>query len=128
MLGRPVRIAIRGRVRAFSRALSSPSLVLHSSNEVDQASSITARRRGWASPDPGIRALVQLPGGDPGGQVDLRLIGEGLPGECRPPKGSPPGFLEIQPAGAFRDENRVHARVLSEPLPDRRALVAAEVV
>src|SRR5262249_26338257 len=98
------------------------------SNEVDQTSSILSRRRGWPSPDPGFRALVQLPGGDPRGQVDLRRIGEGLAGECRPAKRPPPGFLEIQPAGALPDEDRAHARVRRQPFPDRRALVAGEVV
>ena len=81
-----------------------------------------------AAPDPGLGAAVELRGRYGRGLVDRVVVGEGLPGEGGAAEEAPPGLLQVQPARGHRDEDLLHARVLREPVQDRRALVAGEVV
>src|SRR5215831_14949090 len=52
------------------------SLVLHSLNTITKEASATAWRLGRSSPDPGVRAAVELLGGDASCLINLRGIGK----------------------------------------------------
>src|SRR5690242_3305542 len=61
-------------------------------------------------------------------QIDLRGVGETLAGTGRRAEQPPPPFLEIQPARTRRNGHLGDAWMRRQPLPDRRAGVAGEIV
>ena len=85
-------------------------------------------RAGRAVPDPRLGALIELVCGEEGDLVDLVAIGKGLPGQGVPAEEAPPAFLEIEPARASRNEDVVNPGMGAQPLLNRRALVAGEIV
>ena len=72
--------------------------------------------------------MVELLGSYPRGQLDLLRIGEALPCQSLASKQPPPRFLEVEPARPHWNEDLLHSQMLLQPLPDRWALVAREVV
>jgi hypothetical protein len=55
-------------------------------------------------------------------------ISEGLAGERLATAEPPPAFLQMEPAGACRDGDRMDAWMLAQPLLERPTRVAGEVV
>src|SRR5262249_12983401 len=82
----------------------------------------------WASPDPGLGPGVEMLGRHARRQVDLLGIGEGLAGEGLPAEEAPPAFLQVEPTGPRGEGDGVDARMLPQPLLDRPAGMAGEVV
>ena len=72
--------------------------------------------------------LVELCGGDSGGVGDLAGVGEALSGQSLAAEHPPPRLVQVQPAGPFRDEHLLDARVFCQPCAGALAGVAAEVV
>ena len=72
--------------------------------------------------------MIELFGGYPRSHLDLLGVGEVLPGQSLPTEHPPPCLLQVQPGSAFRDEDLLYPRMAPQPLPDRWALVAGEVV
>lgn len=82
----------------------------------------------WTTPNPRFRPKVELFCGDPRSQLDLLGVGEALSGQGLASEQSPPRFLEVEPARPHWNEDLLHSQMLLQPLPDRWALVAREVV
>src|SRR5258708_23139464 len=78
------------------------------------------------SPDPGPGAGVELGGGHPGSVGDLAGVGECLSGQRLAPEDPPPAFLQVQPAGALRDEGMADAGMIFPPGTRALAVVAGE--
>src|SRR5215470_15727578 len=74
--------------------------MLRSLKGIYKASAVGAWFGLGPSPDPGPGAGVELGGRHPGGVGDLAGVGEGLPGQRLAAEDPPPGFLQVQPAGA----------------------------
>src|SRR5215208_3694723 len=72
--------------------------------------------------------MVELLGSYPCGQLDLLRIGEALPCQSLASKQPPPRFLEVEPARPYGYEELLHSRVVLQPLPDGRTLVARKIV
>ncbi len=81
-----------------------------------------------SSPDPGLGATIQLPGGQDRGSLDLRMVGEALPSESIPPEYPPPALNEIEPAGTFGGWFDVHPGMGGQPLLDGTTGMAGKVV
>jgi hypothetical protein len=79
-------------------------------------------------PNPRFGALIELLSSDLCGVADLAVIGKTLSCERLVAKQSPPAFLQIQPTGTDRNEDQMHSRMLTEPLPHRAAKMAGEVI
>lgn len=103
-------------------------LVLRSSKVVHETTSEATLGSRWTSPDPRSRSRVQVGGGNRSSLVELGRVDEALAGKRFLAEQPPPAFLEVQPAGANRDEHLLDAGMSGDPLLDRRALVAGEVV
>lgn len=83
----------------------------------------------WTTPNPRFRPVIELFGGYPPSQFDLLVIGEVLAGQSLTPEHPPPRLLQVEPGCSFRDEHYLlHPRMGGQPLPNRRTLVAGEVV
>lgn len=80
------------------------------------------------SPDPGFGSMVELDGGHLHGSLDLTGIGETLARQRIATEEAPPALLQIQPAGAFRDEDMLDARMIRKPGTSLPAVMAAQVV
>src|ERR1700758_1030195 len=102
--------------------------MLCSLKDVYKAAAIGAVLGLGPSPDPGPGAGVELSGGHPGGAGDLVGVGEVLPGQRLAPEDPPPGFLEVEPAGALGDEGVPDAGMVVQPGPGALAVVAGQVV
>jgi len=102
--------------------------VFRSVKRVDGATGAKSMGRRWWPPDPGLGAAGEPGGGNRSSLVDLLGVGERLPGERFAAEQPPPRFLEIEPRGSFGDVDGMHAGAGGEPLLDRRARVAGEVV
>ena len=85
-------------------------------------------RWGGAPPDPRLGPAVELAGGDLRGVIELRMIREALTSEGFPAEQAPPGFLEIEPRGAFGNEDLLHPWMDRQPFLDRRTLMARQAV
>src|SRR5215471_5587291 len=107
--------------------MTSGPIVLRSLKGVYKASAVGPWFGLGPSPDPGPGAGVELGGGHPGGAGDLVGVGEGLPGQRLAAEDPPPGFLQVQPAGARGDEGVADAGVACQPGPGVVAVVAGEV-
>lgn len=83
---------------------------------------------GRPSPHPGLRAVVELNRRDLHGLLDFSRIGETLTRQRIAAEQAPPAFLEIEPAGALRDEDVLEARMVREPGAGLQTIMAAQVV
>src|SRR5262249_20157731 len=91
----------------INHAKRNVALVLRSLKGVDEPAA-QASRRGWrSSPDPGLGLLVELGGGVAGDVGDVVGGCERDPGQGVAPEDPPPGFLQVEPAGADGDEGVV---------------------
>lgn len=72
--------------------------------------------------------MVQLLRCYPGRVRDLVSIGERLPDQCLASEQTPPRRLQVQPAGAFRDTDLMHARMRRQPFLYRLAGMARQIV
>ena len=109
-------------------AKSARPLLLHSSNTVYKGTPPIPARLLWTTPNPRFRPKVELFCGDPRSQLDLLRVGEALSGQGLASEQSPPRFLEVEPARPHWNEDLLHSQMLLQPLPDRWALMAGEVV
>ncbi len=66
---------------------------------------MTAWGRWRAVPYPGLGLAVELYGGHAGGVVDVVGAGEALAGDGVSAEYSPPALVQVEPAGADRDED-----------------------
>src|SRR5437764_15471491 len=82
-----------------SSEFNKPAVMLRSSKAVDEGAPKLSGGFGRPVPDPRRGPAVELCGGDCGGAVDLRSVGEGLPDQGLAAEQPPPGLLEVQPAG-----------------------------
>jgi len=82
---------------------------------------------GRPTPDPGLSPQVELPGGDAGGLLDLIGRGLALPSQRIAAAQAPPALLQVQPAGAFGNEDLLEPRMLGQPGAGLGTVVAGEV-
>ncbi len=94
-------------------------LVRRSSKAGHEPETELAVFRGWAAPDPGTGAGIELVCGETCGHGQVMVIGEVLAREGFAPKDPPPPFNQIEPGGAHRKGDWVHAWVRGEPVLDR---------
>ena len=83
---------------------------------------------GWASPDPGLGMTIEMVGGDLGDEGNVVIVSQRLPGEGFAAEESPPPLNEIQPGGSYRNEGVLDPGMQFQPVPDRTAGVAGQVV
>ncbi len=83
---------------------------------------------GRASPDPRIGSTIELRGGDASSLLNLSGVSKALSGERITAEKSPPAFLQIEPTRTGGQGNLLHPRVRGQPVADRSAGVAGEVV
>jgi hypothetical protein len=103
-------------------------LVLCSLNPVIKGPAPMAMGRRRSSPDPVLGASIELRGGHTPGQVNFTRVGKALTSEGIAAKEPPPALLQIQPAGAFRDEHMVQTRVVCHPGTCLQAVMTTEVI
>jgi hypothetical protein len=103
-------------------------LVRRSSKAIDKAAPPLAVLRGRTAPNPGLGMAIELGGSDAGGVGDVVMVSQGLTGKCLAAEDAPPAFNEIEPGGSNRNEGVLDARMSFEPLPDRAAAVAGEII
>lgn len=72
--------------------------------------------------------MVELHRGDLHRAFNLIGIGKALASEGIAAEQPPPALLQIQPAGAFRDEDMLDARMVCEPGARFQAVMTAEIV
>ncbi len=72
--------------------------------------------------------MIELSRGNAGGLFDLSGSGKTLSSQGIPTEETPPAFLEVEPAGPFRNEDVMEARMLSHPGPRLSTVVAGEIV
>jgi hypothetical protein len=85
-------------LQLFSSSFWHPAVVLRSLNAITQESAVVAVILGRPTPDPGFGAPVELFGGNAGGLLDLRGVGEALSSQGITPEEAPPAFLEVEPS------------------------------
>lgn len=83
---------------------------------------------GRPTPDPRIGAPIELSGGDTGGLFNLIIVGKTLSCQGITSEEAPPTFLQVQPAGSFRNEDVVETWMLSHPGARLGTAMAGEVV
>jgi hypothetical protein len=83
---------------------------------------------GRSTPDPRVGALIELSGGDTRGLLNLIRIGKTLPSQRIAAEEPPPPFLQVQPAGSFRNEDMVETWMLSHPGTGLGTAVTAEII
>ena len=83
---------------------------------------------GRPSPDPGFGMAIEVLGGDPGHEGNVVIIGQRLSRKGFAPEDPPPALNEIEPRRSHRNEGVLDAGMGFEPLPDRPAGVAGEVI
>ena len=83
---------------------------------------------GWAAPDPGTGAGIELVRRETRGHGQVLVIGEVLAREGFAPKDAPPPFNPMEPGGAHRNGDGVHAWVRGEPVLDGATGVTREVI
>jgi len=103
-------------------------LVLRSSKAIRKETMQMAARSGRPSPDPRLGSVVELRGGDLHGSLDLIGIGKALTSERIAAEEAPPTLLQIEPAGAFGNEDVLEARMVREPGAGFQAVMAAQIV
>jgi len=103
-------------------------LVLRSLKAIRKEPAVVAMVLGRPTPDPGLSPQVELPGGDAGGLLDLIGIGKALPSQSIAAEQAPPALLQVQPAGAFGNEDLLEPRMLGQPCAGLGTVVAGEVV
>ena len=80
------------------------------------------------TPDPRISAPIELSGRDAGSLFDLIIVSKTLACQGVTSEEAPPALLQVQPAGSFRDEDVVEARMLCQPGACLSTIVAGKVV
>ncbi len=104
------------------------NLMLHSSKRIYKMAAAVPLSRRRTAPDPRLGPRIELLSGESSGVVDLLGIAEVLPREGVPAEQAPPAFLQVQPARAGGQGHLFDAGVCAQPLPDRPAGVAGEVI
>jgi hypothetical protein len=103
-------------------------LLLRSLKAIRKETAIVAMILGRPSPYPRFGSSVELSGRDARGLLNLIRVGKALTGESIAAEEPPPALLQVQPAGSFRNEDVVEARMLSQPGAGLGAIMAGEVV
>ena len=103
-------------------------LVLSSLKTITKETPIAAMIFGWASPDPGLCANIELSSGDTGGLSNLLGIGKALSREGIAAEKPPPALLHIEPTGTRGDEDLMEARVIDQPGAPLEAGMTTEIV
>jgi hypothetical protein len=103
-------------------------LLLRSLKAITKESAVVAVILGRSTPDPRLGAPIELSGGDARGLLNLVGVGETLSSQGIATEEPPPAFLEVQPAGSFRDEDVVEAGMLGQPGAGLSTSVARKVV
>jgi hypothetical protein len=103
-------------------------LLLRSLKRITKESSVVAVILGRPTPHPWLGASIELSSGDRCGLLDLISVGKTLSSEGITSEEPPPAFLQVQPAGSFRDEDVMEPRMLSHPGTSLGAVVAGKVV
>ncbi len=68
--------------------------------------------------------MVELPGSNAGGPLNLQVIDKRLTGQGFTAEQAPPSFLQIQPARPLGNEDLMDTWVLGQPEPNRGTDVA----
>jgi hypothetical protein len=102
--------------------------VLRSLKAITKESAVVAVILGRSTPDPRLGAPIELSGGDARGLLNRVGVGETLSSQGIATEEPPPAFLEVQPAGSFRDEDVVEAGMLGQPGAGLSTSVARKVV
>lgn len=110
------------------RRIPEEVLVLRSLNPVikDPAPGAVGGRR--SPPDPRFGTGVELGSGHTPGQVNLARVSKTLTSERIPAEEPPPALLEIEPAGAFGDEDVLQPWMLRHPGARLQAVVTTQVI
>src|SRR5258708_14613653 len=87
-----------------------------------------APRFGRPAPDPRLGSPIELGGGDAHSLLDLLGIGKALASKRVAAEEAPPALLQIQPAGAFGNEDLLEARMVCQPGAGFQAVMAAQIV
>ena len=83
---------------------------------------------GRSSPNPGFSSVVELHSRHVHCPFNLIGIGKALSSERIATKEAPPALLEIEPAGAFGNEDMLEAWMVRQPGARFQAVVTAEIV
>ena len=83
---------------------------------------------GRASPDPGFRVAIEMLGRNLGHVGDVVIIGQRLSSKGFAPEDPPPALNQIQPGRSYRNESMLDAGMGFEPLPNRTAGMAGQVI
>ena len=102
--------------------------MLRSLKAIRKETSIVAMILGWSTPNPRFGAPVELSGRDTSSLLDLIGIGKTLTSQGITAEEPPPTFLQVQPAGSFRDEDVVETGMLNHPGAGLGTVMAGEVV
>lgn len=105
-----------------------PILVLRSLKAVHKSATSVAWGTSRSTPHPRLGTTVQLLRRNLGRVFDLVSVCEGLSGKCLASEQTPPGLLQIQPAGTFRDKDLMHSRMRRQPLPNRLTCMTRQIV
>jgi len=105
-----------------------PRLVLRSLKAIRKEVSIVAMILGRSTPDPRVGSPVELSGRDASGWLNLIRVGETLTRQRIATEQAPPALLQIEPAGACRNEDVLESRMLSHPGPRLSTVMAAEII
>ncbi len=102
--------------------------MLRSLKAIGKESAVVAMILGRSTPDPRIGAPVELSGRDARGLLNLVSIGKTLSRQRIATEKAPPTFLEVEPAGSFRNEDMVQARMLCHPGAGLGTAMATEII
>ncbi|EFH88887.1 hypothetical protein Krac_10393 [Ktedonobacter racemifer DSM 44963] len=103
-------------------------LLLNSSKAVRKETVQVASRFGRPSPDPRFGSPIELRRGDAHRSLDLMSIGKTLASEGIASEEAPPPFLQIEPTGAFGNEDVLDARMVHQPGAGFQTIVTGEIV
>jgi hypothetical protein len=116
------------KAAALTQAQAISGLVLRSLKAIGKEAAIVTVILGRPTPDPRVGAPVELSGRDARGLLNFISVGKTLSRKRIAAEEPPPAFLEVQPAGSFRDEDVVKVGMLCQPGASLGAIVARKIV